>query len=195
MRTSLSKILVLAAALALVPQAVKADLPGTVAPSCVIASGYPGMDPFDYCWGAYPGNDPSYTADIIALLSGYAGGSWSFLETVNAASSGTYFNTVPGVVTGTLNFSSPLIGPFALVLKAADQFSIYYYANGGPGVSSVNFNTYGVNVLNPGSQVNALSHASLYSAGSVVPEPSTVFLLATGLLGLGFVEVRRRRKA
>jgi hypothetical protein len=195
MRSFLSKVMILAAALALVPATAKADLPGTVDPSCVVMSTYIGITPFQACWGAYPGNDPSYVPDIVALLNGYTGGPWTWVGKTNVGETSTWASSVPGVVVGTITFASPITTPFAMTFKAGDQFSIYYYANAGGSMSSVDFNTYGVNVLNPGSNVNALSHTSLYVGTNVVPEPATVLLLATGLLGLGFVEARRRKRA
>jgi hypothetical protein len=48
--------------------------------------------------------------------------------------------------------------------------------------------------LTPGFSGPALDDVRLVGTQSVVPEPSTVVLLASGLLGLGGVGLRRRRR-
>lgn len=196
MRTSLSKILVLAAALAVMPSAVKADFPTTVAPDCNLAAAYAGMTPFQMCWGAYAGNDNGFESGIIGLISTYTGtGPWTWVgKTEEGSALGPFETWGVDVKTGTLTFKTPVSNPFAISLKAGPQFSVYYFANTGPTpMLSVDFNTYGVS--RPG-KLNGLSHASLIigPGDTVVPEPSTFILLGTGLLFLFGVE-RRRRKA
>ncbi|NNM05053.1 MAG: PEP-CTERM sorting domain-containing protein [Gemmatimonadetes bacterium] len=199
MRLSLSKVLMLSAALALVPATVNAQpdlpLPSAGDPSCFLGLTYPGMSMnFDWCWGSYAGNNTQHLSAILGELNTFDPGTWTALETVNVGGTGAYFSQVPGAVQGTLMFS-PMVGPFAIALKGSQRFSFFYYANtGGGAVSSVPFNMAGVSIPNPAGNLNALSHATLYSAGSVVPEPSTVILLGTGLLGLFGVEYRRRKK-
>jgi hypothetical protein len=200
MRTSLSKILVLAIVLVAIPNSVQADMPPNADPLCSFAAPYPGMTPYQFCWGAFSGNDTGLQSDIISLLSGYAPGSWTFAGKTEEGSASGPFNTWgTDVKTGTLTFKTPVSSSFAILLKAANQFSIYYYAfpfDAGsmpPLPASVDFNTYGVNQANPAGNVNGLSHASLYlGPQTVVPEPSTFILLGTGLLLLFGVERRRR---
>lgn len=208
MRISLSKILVLAAGLTLIPATVQAGpepgYPVTTTPHCSVAAAYPGMTPFDFCWGAYAGNDNGHESSIAAMIAAHVGtGPWTWAGKTNAGAGeeGPFDPIDNGQTTGTLTFVTPVTSSFAILLKAANQFSIYYYAfpfdpaDMPPLPDGVDFNTWGVNLPNRGGNVNALSHASLYlGPETVIPEPSTFILLGTGLLFLFGVE-RRRRKA
>jgi hypothetical protein len=199
MRPSLSKVLLFAAALALVPARVSAqpDLPLPVPgdPSCFAGWTFVTMPMnFDWCWGSFVGNNVHFQSAILATLNSWDPGTWTDLGKTDAGDSNFPFSSVPGATYGTLTFV-PVIGPFAIAIKGSDRFSFFYYENSGGGaVSSVPFNMAGVDT-NPSGGLNAQSHASLYSAGTTVPEPATVILLGTGLLGLCGVEYRRRKKA
>lgn len=148
------------------------------------------------CRGSFVGNNKNQQAGVLAELASF-GGTWSLLGSSDDANNGP-FTSNPSGATGTLTLDSRLTGPFALILKAANNFSIYYFANAGAGVTSISYTTAGT-ATNQQGIAQGLSHATIYtSVGggggvSVVPEPSTYVLMASGLFGLALL--RRRRNA
>mgnify|MGYP000075100100 CR=1 FL=1 len=146
------------------------------------------------CKGAFAGNNKNQTAGVVAELASF-GGPWSLLGSSDDAGTFGPFTSNPAGATGTLTFDNLLTGPFVLILKASNSFSMYYFANAGAGVTSVNYTTAGT-AVNAQGIPQGLSHATLYvqtGGFNVVPEPSTYALLASGMLGLGIVARRRRR--
>jgi len=201
MRLSLSKVVLLAAALALVPGTARADtLTPAGFPCTTNYIVYPAFSPmFTSCLGAFVGNNTGNqaTRDLVVaeMISAGWGSGW-IDETQNALAAPGPFVSVPGTGSGYLQFMTPQFASFVIALKTRNFFSLYLFTPpsagwGSGGLLGVDFTTAGVAPLASGN-LAALSHATLYSA---VPEPSTVILLGTGLLGLFGVEYRRRKKA
>jgi hypothetical protein len=138
------------------------------------------------CLGAFAGNDTPQMADILAALADLSGtGGWFAVGKSDDPSAGPFVSN-PETNSGTLTFDSPITGPFALSLKAANAFSLFYYNIQGP-VTDIVFNTDGVST-NPIGIAQDLSHATLYA----VPEADTYAFMLAGLSLLGLVARRRR---
>lgn len=122
------------------------------------------------CAGAFSGNDkgeaPPPQSEVESYIATTWGGTGSFLGDV------------------TDSWMS-LSGTFVLSLKSAGYFSLYYFADVGL-----------LSDLGTGGVTDQeLSHVGLYEVGDVsVPEPTTLFLLGTGLLGMSFLAWRRREE-
>jgi hypothetical protein len=165
-----------------------------VSPNCQYSVTYLGFSPTPVtCLGAYAGNDLNQFADVMAAITAAAPDTYYFGGYSEAGGSGGPFEDFSEDLTaGTLTFRNPITGPFWLALKSANQFSLYYFANYVPDpLGSIDFVMNGVS-LNQQGRAQALSHATVYST---VPEPSTVIILATGLVAIGFFAWRRKEKA
>ncbi len=160
----------------------------------------------DAAYGPIGGND---TAGAINGL--IAGDDFALLDKTDAASSeflGVTFTLTAGSGLWQLSWATtgspglPVSLDFVFVTKAANDWSAYLF-------SDVDFTssptsgdgTYTITWLNNGGNVPALSHASLYArtGGTVteepfpVPEPGTLVLFGTALLGLGFAKKRKSK--
>lgn len=153
------------------------------------------------CVGATLGNTNGNSATLAAVIAQLES---SFdLNGGSAALNGWAESGTPSfnATTGTLTFSQVISGRFAIALKQSNQYSLYLLQATGP-VNTINYTTAGVQT----GAVRGLSHANLYvveggpnatciganGCATVVPEPSTYALMASGLLGI-FGFARRRR--
>jgi hypothetical protein len=117
-------------------------------------------------------------------LGAAAGDSLTFLTPLTAASVGNLFTTTGG--TGTA--ISFLLDGLSFTPEAGGQVQV----NGYGVLSEAGFtNTNGSFQLNTAN--NGISSFTLDA--SVAPEPSSLFLLGTGLLGLAFVAFRKTKSA
>jgi len=149
-----------------------------------------GFDPdYDSCLGAYVGNDKQFIDWIEGEIGlAYLGSDDEFKgdEPVGYVNPFNVAMTDIDDKSGTITFSSPLTGNYALALKGGNYFSIYIWS-GVAGLSSVDFTMPEVD-----PETAALSHASLFGEAVSVPEPGMLFLLGSGLVGLA--AARRRRE-
>ena len=93
---------------------------------------------------------------------------------------------------GTLSFLDPAKGWFAVTLKAGRGYNAYLFDGGTTGIATIDY------LIG-----KDLSHANLWSfdqpdlngCGAVcapVPEPQTYAMMLSGLIGLGFIVMRRK---
>lgn len=147
------------------------------------------------CGGSFAGNNLNQAADVNAYIGTHFGAGLLFQGSSNEAGTFGPFTSDQTGATGTLTFDAPVDGPFVLALKAANEFSLFYFNGVGPAIGSIGYSTLGV-AVNANGIPNGLSHATLYAASSLpvtaVPEPSTYALMLGGLSFIGFLARRRR---
>lgn len=150
---------------------------------------------FYECRGSFAGNNSGESdppeSEVVAFISS----TWGidalspYPKTEEEGADAPFFGNLADSW-GTLYFEPDLSGPFVLALKQTNRFSLYYFDTHADTWDGVGFSNRGI-VYN--GEEDVISHATLYYAGtSVVPEPASVVLLLSGLMGLGLVMWRRR---
>jgi hypothetical protein len=178
------------ATIALVATSAQAALTLTT-PACTVSVLNPA---YTACGGSFEGNDKNQQADVVSFIAASGWGAVSFQGSSDTPVTFGPFTSDETGTTGTLTFDAPMDGPFVLALKAANEFSLFYYNGVGPAISAIDFSTLGVAVNRQGIP-QGLSHASLYAGAPVpnIPEPETYALMLAGLGFVSFVAKRRRQ--
>ncbi len=123
---------------------------------------------FNECSGAWSGNNEGNATPAASAVYDYINAVWNL-----------------GVTDGMSYNGGGIMGPFVVAVKGATRFSLYYFAgNSGP------LNLTGV--MDGVSQQNGVSHVTVYGGEMIVPEPGTMLLIGTGLLGMA--ALRRREQ-
>ncbi len=198
--TKISGALVLAASM--VAMAIPASAYTlTNDPDCAVAAGV--FNPsYTDCRGAYElGNGENDVTDgeadnIVNMLLNDddvfgTGGGWNFLGKTDDSNTSPEFNlTGLNAITGTIEITGiDLPAKVVISFKAAKDFSLYLWDPlNDPGL--IDWSTSGT-ATNRNGGVQGLSHVSVYWMESDVPpqqtpEPGTIFLMGSGLAGLGF---------
>lgn len=142
------------------------------------------------CLGAFEGNDKHYL-DWLEAETGFA-----YLGSDDEFKGGApagWVNPIASIDeagSGRIEFSAPLTGSYALALKSSRYFSVYIWEGSEAlsGVDFIEFATHGVS-----GKDRDLSHASLFGVPVSVPEPGTLLLLGSGVIGLLGVGYQRKR--
>jgi PEP-CTERM motif len=157
---------------------------------------YNGSDYTGYYLGTVDSNQDT-EANLETLISYYFGVSYDIdiLEKIDApdSSSGVFsvtYNNPATSGTWSTESSSPAVAVTFYTVKASTEYSLYYVD---PALQVGDWVTY--HLLNNGGQIPEVSHisASLVPADPI-PEPATILLFSTGLVGLVGAGMRKKRK-
>ncbi|WP_018412013.1 PEP-CTERM sorting domain-containing protein [Methyloversatilis thermotolerans] len=143
------------------------------------------------CFGSFANNINGASSETSYLAS-VLGGTWTVVGSSDSSGFGPFSSQPAGSTGVTLDFDSALSGRFVIGIKAANQYSYYYFEASTPVTSLSVDSTAGI-ALNKKGIAQDVSHVVLYSGGALapVPEPAGWALFAAGL-GVMAVIARRR---
>ena len=185
--------LALASVALFAPKVARADPPIGACASALTMVSFPG---YVDCKGAFSGNINGSASELTALnaFGGPWAGTWTWDGSSDDVGHGPFTSDPPTIgATGTLTFDSPFSGKFVVGIKQCKYYSWYLFYEVAP-ISSINVDSRGT------CGNDGFSHVGLYEGTggigrtlSVTPEPATMTLMATGLVGLVGVGLRRKK--